>query len=151
MFKLWCTCPHGLWLKCKSVQPASVTRCSTNHRADLKTRLFIISDIRLVPQRESQGEDARLAAGSFKKAELCCRFKFGPCVTSSFWQHSTQGHESERRSTIHSIPLLQCLTNLSEGWTQVRSRATGWTELICLERGLLHGNGAAVFLPERLS
>lgn len=44
---------------------ASVTRCSTNHRADFKTLLFIISDIRLVPQRESQGEDARLAAALF--------------------------------------------------------------------------------------
>lgn len=42
-------------------------------------------------------------------------FKCSPSVTSSFWQHGTQGHESEWCSTIHFILLLRLTTSLTEG------------------------------------
>lgn len=43
-------------------------------------------------------------------------FKCSPSVTSSFWEHGTQGHESEWCSAINFILLLRLTTSLTEGW-----------------------------------
>lgn len=146
--KMWCNRP---WIRFKS---RAASQCDTLQqdkpwfRISNSAQTLIISDIpvghiQLIPQNELRGEERMLVAGHLQERYVC-RFKCSPSVMSSFCQRSTQGHGSERRSTSLSIPLLQRLTNLSEGWAQVRMGQWAKQSWFGLGGGLVMGTDCRI-------